>query len=132
MGYLRLENAQVTSIAYDQMQVSKVEKTRSKFSDRRFESELFRRSVRRVLQDIGEEPTFGNFKKYDKVIDWEQYAKNLDSPTKIALCHILDGQGLKVCIDGIPVQVAQEIPACSEPEATRILKKQSKVFVSWW
>ena len=114
------------------MQVSKVEKTRSRLPDRRFESERFRRSVRRVLEDIGEKPTFGNFKKYDKVIDWERYTKNLDNPTKIALCHILDASGRIVCIDGIPAQVAQEIPACTESEAARILKKQSKVFVRWW
>ena len=114
------------------MQVSKAEKASHRFPDRRFESERFRQSVRRVLQDIGEKPTFENFKKYDKFIDWEQYAENLDSPTKTALCHILDGQGLKVCINGVPVQVAQEIPACSESEAAKILEKQSKVFVRWW
>jgi hypothetical protein len=132
VGYLRSGNAQVTSIAYGQMQVSKVEKARRKFPDPRFESERFRRSVRRVLQDIGQEPTFGNFKRYDKFIDWEQYAKNLEHPTKVALCHVLDGQGRKVCLNGVPVQVAQEIPACSESEAARLLKKQSKVFVRWW
>ena len=111
------------------MHVSKVEKASPIFPDPRFESERFRQSVRRVLEDIGEKPTFENFKKYDKFIEWEQYAENLDSPTKIALCHILDGQGLKVCINGVPVQVAQEIPACSESEAAKILRKQSKVFV---
>jgi len=127
-----LENAQVTSIAYDQMQISEIEKAIPKFPDPRFESERFRQSVRRVLRDIGEEPTFGNFKKYDRFIEWEAYVKNLDNPTRIALCHILDAEGRKVCINGVPVQVAQEIPACSESEAARILKKQSKVFVRWW
>ena len=87
---------------------------------------------RRVLEDIAEKPVFKNFKKYDKFIDWEMYAKNLDNPTRIAMCNILDGQGQKVCVNGVPVQVAQEILACNESEAAKILKKQSKVFVKWW
>ena len=111
------------------MQVSDAE---NQIPDSRFESEQFRQSVRHVFKDIGEEPTFRNFKKYDRFIDWEAYAKNLDNPTKVALCNILDAMGRKVCIDGVPIQVAQEIPACGESEATEILKKQSKIFVRWW
>jgi hypothetical protein len=114
------------------MRVSEVEKPQTKLPDPRFESEFFRQAVRRVLDDIAEKPVFENFKKYDKFLDWEVYAKNLDNPTRIAMCNILDGQGHKVCVDGVPVQVAQEIPACSESEAAKILKKQSKVFVRWW
>ena len=65
------------------MQVSEVEKPQTKLPDPRFESELFRQAVRRVLKDIAERPVFGNFKKYDKFIDWEVYAKRQKCLTRL-------------------------------------------------
>ena len=100
--------------------------------DARFCEPTFCRAVRQVLEYIGEEPVFGNFRKYDGIIDWEAFAEHIDHPTRVALCHLLDGQGQKVMVKGRPVVLAREIAACSESEATQILAKESKVFVKWW
>ena len=100
--------------------------------DTRFRDPTFRRAVRQVLKYLGEEPIWGNFRKYDGIIDWEAFAENINHPTRVALCHVLDGQGQKVKVEGKPVVVAREIASCSESEAAEILVKESKVFVKWW
>ena len=93
---------------------------------------VFRRAVRQVLEYLGEEPIFGNFIKYDGLIDWKVFAENINRPKRLALCHVLDGQGQKVTVEGTPVVVAREIVACSKSEAAQILAKESKVLVKWW
>jgi len=100
--------------------------------DSRFSEATFRQAVRQVLEYLGEEPTYGNFRKYDGIINWEAFAENIRHPTRLALCHILDGQGQEVTVKGTLVVVAREIAACSETEAAEILAKESKVFVKWW
>lgn len=100
--------------------------------DSRFSEVTFRQAVRQVLEYLGEEPTYGNFRKYDGIIDWEAFAENINHPTRIALCYILDGQGQEITLKSGPVVVAREIAACSESEAAEILAKESKVFVKWW
>ena len=104
---------------------------RKRQKDIRFCKPAFCRAVRQVLEYIGEEPVFRNFRKYDGIIDWEAFAENINHPTRVALCHVLDGQGQKVKVEGKPVVVAWEIAACSESEAAEILTKESKVFVRW-
>jgi len=105
---------------------------RRKDKDTRFRDAAFRRAVWQVLEHVGEEPIFGNFKKYDRLIDWEAFAHSINHPTRVALCHVLDNRGQKVVIEGTPVVVAREIEACGESEAEEILAKESKVFVKWW
>ena len=100
--------------------------------DTRFRDPTFRRAVRQVLKYLGEEPIWGNFRKYDGIIDWKAFAENINHPTRVALCHVLDGQGQKVKVEGKPVVVAREIASCSESEAAEILVKESKVFVKLW
>ena len=100
--------------------------------DTRFRDPTFRRAVRQVLKYLSEEPILRNFRKYDGIIDWEAFAENINHPTRVALCHVLDGQGQKVEVEGKPVVVAREIGVCSESEAAEILAKESKVFVRWW
>jgi len=56
----------------------------------------------------------------------------MNHPTRVALCHVLDGQGQEVTVKGRLVLVAREIAACNESEAAEILAKESKVFVKWW
>ena len=97
------------------------------------ETEEYRAIVRRVLTAMGYEPTNGNFRLWDPLLDWSATAKLMDRPpTRTALCHVLDQCGQIVKCEGRPVVVAEEIVACSESQAAKILKKQSKVFVKWW
>jgi hypothetical protein len=105
---------------------------RKRQKDIRFCKPAFCRAVRQVLEYIGEEPVFGNFRKYDGIIDWEAFAENINHPTRVALCHVLNGHGQKVEMEGKPVVVAREIESCSESEAAEILAKESKAFVRWW
>lgn len=88
--------------------------------------------VRRVLESLGLESNFGNYRKFNGVIDWWSYVRFLDKPTKVALCHIVDRHGELVEVYGSPVQVAEEIEDCTDDCARKILAKQSKRFVKWW
>jgi hypothetical protein len=96
-------------------------------------AEECRAIVRRVLTALGYESTYRNFRLWDPLLDWHATAKLMDRPpTRTVLCHVLDQRGQIVKCEGRPVVVAEEIVACSETEAAKILKKQSKVFVRWW
>ena len=96
-------------------------------------AEEYRAIVRRVLTAMGYEPTYRNFRLWDPLLDWRATAKLMDRPpTRTALCHVLDQRRQIVKYEGRPVVVAEEIVACSESEAAKISKKQSKVFVRWW
>jgi len=105
---------------------------RGKDKKTRFAELAFRRAVRQVIEYLGEEPSFENFIKYDRIVDWEAFAESMNHPTRVALCHVLDSQGQEVTLGGTPVVVAREIAACSESEAAEILLRESKVFVKWW
>ena len=48
-----------------------------KTSDPRLKSEQFRRDVRLVFADLEIENNGKNFRKYDSIIDWVEYAANL-------------------------------------------------------
>lgn len=101
-------------------------------TDPRMMSERFRAAVRKCLEFIGEVPNHGNFRKWDRFIDWYALARSIDHPTRLALYHTRMA-GDNICeIMGRPEVGAKEIVACSESEATRILKKESKVFIRWW
>jgi hypothetical protein len=78
-------------------------------------------------------PTYGDFRLWDPLIDWRETAKLLEQPpTRVALCHILDGAGKVIRRDGKPVVVARNVKANNEVEATEILRRSSLVFVKWW
>lgn len=101
-------------------------------TDPRFMSKRFRAAVRKCLEHIGEVSNHGNFRKWDGLIDWLALARFIDRPTRLALHHTLDRSGTVIEIIGRPVVLAEEIVACSESEAAKILKKESKVFIRWW
>ena len=101
-------------------------------ADQRFQSEQFKANVRTVLEWLGMESNYGNFRQWDRFIDWTQLARNIDRPTRTAICHILDANGDIVQIQDRPVTVGREIVACSESEVSEILAKKSLVFVRWW
>jgi len=68
-----------------------------KTSDPRLKSEQFRRDVRLVFADLDIENTGANFRKYDSIIDWVEYAENLRAT---GYNVIWNGIGCKVIGDG--------------------------------
>ncbi|MBL7186845.1 MAG: hypothetical protein ISS70_11020 [Phycisphaerae bacterium] len=96
------------------------------------EKEKDREIVRRVLTAMGYEPTDGNFRLWDPILDWCATAKLMDHPIRTAMCHILDGDGKTVLDNGRPVVVARDVEADTEAEAAEILSRSSHVFVEWW
>ena len=100
--------------------------------DPRLKSEVFRQKVRRVFAYLGIENTQGNFYQWNGLLNWDKIDKSIDHPTRLAIYHTLNGSGNIISIMGRPVVGAQEIAACSEAEATKILAKESKVFIRWW
>ena len=67
-------------------------------SDPRFRSDTFRNAVKSKLEAMGMEPTFSEFKKYDKVwnpdgflhIDW------LSTITEVAIVLLVDEDGIGI------------------------------------
>jgi len=100
--------------------------------DNRLKSEKFRQKVRRVFEYLGIENNHGNFNQWNRLLNWDQIDKSIDRPTRLAIYHTLDAGGNVMAIMGRPVVGAKEIAACSESEASKILAKESKVFIKWW
>lgn len=91
-----------------------------------------REAVRKVLIFLGLEPNYGNFRTYDSIIDWKAFAGWIDHPTRTAIYQMKDRRGRLCCIGGVPVQIAEDIEACTEDQARLMLAKDNKVFVKWW
>ena len=70
-----------------------------------------RQIVRRVLKAMGyEEPTYGDFRLWDPILDWRRTARLMDQrPVRTALCHVLDRAGRIVRYEGKPVVVAVDV-----------------------
>ena len=86
-----------------------------------------------MTSTMGYEPTYGNFRLWDPILDWRATARLLSqAPTKTALCHILDGSGTIVRRHGKPVVVARDVEAGTEAHAAEILGHSSYAFVKWW
>jgi len=106
--------------------------TMPKPQDPRLRSEQFRQKVRRVFAHLGIENTQGNFRQWDRFLDWDKIDYSIDHPTRLAIYHTKDAGGNIISIMGRPEVGHQEIVACSESEASKILAKESKVFIRWW
>jgi len=98
------------------------------------EKEHFRQIVRRVLKAMDYwEPTYGDFRLWDGLIDWRETAELMEKKqSNTALCHILDKHGKIVKCEGKPVVVARDIEASTGAEAAEILSQSSHVFLRWW
>jgi len=108
---------------------------REQIQDIRFRSQRFRTAVRLVLESLGLEPNFGNFKKYDKAhnsttpIDWLAFAHNLLHPVfGMAKCFILNGSGQRVTYQDKPQYNICEIRANSESEAVELIQSRGYEF----
>ena len=108
------------------------ESTMSKPKDPRLKSEQFRQKVRRVFAHLGIDNSQGNFNQWNGLLNWDKIDQSIDHPTRLAIHHTRGVGGDIIEIQAVPVVGCREIAACSESQASKILAKESKVFVKWW
>ena len=106
--------------------------SRTKNEDPLSRDPQLREAVKKVLNFLDLEANYGNFRTYDSIIDWKAFARSIDHPIRTAICRLKDRHDRLVCVDGVPVQIAEDIDACAEDQAREILAKQNKIFVKWW
>ena len=53
------------------------EKAVEKVTDQRFQNPQFRMAVKTVLEYLGLESNIGNFKRHDRLINWLEFARNI-------------------------------------------------------
>ncbi|HPS54037.1 MAG TPA: hypothetical protein PLP05_00420 [Sedimentisphaerales bacterium] len=94
--------------------------------DDRFKSTRFKEAVRKVLNSIGLESNYGNFKLWDKFIDWEAVVANEN--VYRALCYLKDDRN-EVLWDTF---VLVRVKASSEAEALKKIDKRVYEFKKWW
>ena len=61
-----------------------------------------------------------------RYVDFDALARSLETPTKVAVCHILGKDGKIVISNGKAVKVYREVQVGSEQELKGL------VFVEWW
>ncbi len=93
--------------------------------DYRLRSERFRQSVRTVFKYMGIENTVRNFHEFDKQIAWEEFAGNIQNPTKWARVDVL-WHGQK---SGTIITI--KLPGRTEAEAIKSLDTKLYGFVEW-
>ena len=89
-------------------------------------------AVRKVLNFLDIETNYGNFHKYNSMIDWQAFSKWINHPTRTALYYLENRRGMRVEVMGTPVVCAEDIPVCTEYQAREILDRDNKIFVRWW
>jgi len=84
-------------------------------------------AVRKVLDhfDLDE----SDYERLDPNVDWESLARNIENPTRNAVCNILDKKGEIVISQGKPAKVLIEVTIENYEEE---LGKKSLRFVEWW
>jgi len=84
-------------------------------------------STRKVLDHFGLDES--DVEKLDPFVDFKALAKSIEDPTKVAVCHILDGDGKIVVNYGKPVRVHVEVPI---KNALKELAKMSLRWIKWF
>ena len=69
---------------------------------------------------------FGLDENEGRYVDFDALARSLETPTKVAVCHILGKDGKIVISNGKAVKVYREVQVGSEQELKGL------VFVEWW
>ena len=100
----------------------------TKAPDLRLRKPKFRAAVKFVLEWLGLESTVGNFKKYDSQLNWIELAHNLQNPSQLACCEVMDG--LRKESTGKEVLVS--LPGRTKEQALKELKEREYLFVRWW
>ncbi len=94
-------------------------------ADLRLKSESFRRAVRLVFSYLGIENTVRNFQKWDNQIAWEEFAHNIQNPTKTARVNVL-WHGEK---SGTTITI--KLPGRTRTEAIKKIDTKRYKFVEW-
>ena len=94
--------------------------------DERFSSDKFKATVRSVLNSMGYESNFGNFKMWDPFINWGEVVSNRDAHR--AYCHLVDDMGEVLYETSVLVKVR----AGCRAEALKKIDKKQYSFVKWW
>ncbi len=74
---------------------AKIEENREKggtgeqVRDKRLQKEPFRRAVRLVFKHMGIENSVRNFQKFDNQLAWQEFARNIQNPTRTARVDVL-------------------------------------------
>lgn len=118
----------MTSIAERYAQKAQASKQAAPASlpDDRFKSTRFKEAVRSVLNSIGLESNYGNFKLWDQFIDWEKWVSSRDN--YYAICHLRDDRG-EVLYE---TSVGITIKAGSREQALKKIDKRVYCFKEWW
>ncbi len=93
--------------------------------DKRLQKESFRRCVRLVFSYLGIENTLRNFQKWDKNLAWDEFAHNIQNPTKTARVNVL-WHGEK---SGAIITV--KLPGRTRAECLGKLDTKRYLFKSW-
>ena len=78
------------------------------------------KTKKQILEHFGLDENVGRY------VDFEALARSLETPTKVAVCHILGKDGKIVISNGKAVKVYREVQVGSEQELKGL------VFVEWW
>ena len=106
--------------------------------DDRFNSKSFRNSVRIVFEELGLQPTFKNFEKYDSIIDWHALSRSLQYPVFRAKCYVLcnntrmQPKGTMIETPDGHLTTLIDLPAPSRDEAIKKLNTKTHKFIEWW
>ena len=82
-----------------------------------------------VLDYLGLKRTKANFDHFNPYVDWQAVEENIRKPKKLAVCHLLDGNGKVVNRCGVPLVVFEEVLVEGHEQ---ILLDRSKKFIRWW
>lgn len=94
-------------------------------------------AVRAVLLSLGLEPNRGNYRKFDRLIDWRQFTSQISVNTYYGRCFIIDnsyrclGSAQRVRKDGDFILVFKDVSAGSRDEAAVKLKRWGFELESW-
>lgn len=84
-------------------------------------------AARKVLDHFGLSDS--DLPELERSVDIDALAKQIENPTKIAVCNILDGDGKIVENSEGPVRVYEEVAV---KNALKELAKKSLRWLKWW
>ena len=94
-------------------------------TDPRLRQEPFRRAVRLVFKHLGVENSVRNFQKFDNQIAWQEFARNIQNPTRTARVDVL-WHGEK---SGTIITV--KLLGSSRAEAIKTINNKVYKFIEW-
>ena len=80
-----------------------------------------------VLDHFGLEAS--DLPELERSVDIDALARQIEDPTKLAVCNILNGRGEIIMKDGKPAIHHEEVPV---KNALKILAEKSLRWLKWW